>query len=83
VSGPSDDAATIHVRQSRRRADTSGISDFKTLVTVPGKPDAVRAFTETESGEAARYAEDTGGNTVSLPVSARPAARADPAVEAD
>lgn len=71
----SDDAAHMHIRQSpRRRTDTGGISDFATLVTVPGRPDAVRAFTEAEtaSGEAARYAADTGGDIVSLPLSAPP-----------
>jgi hypothetical protein len=67
-----DDAPPMHIRQSRRRADTSGISEFTTLVTVPGRPDAVRAFTETEAGEAARYAADTGGHIVSLPLSAQP-----------
>jgi hypothetical protein len=70
VSG--DDATPMHIRQSRRRADTSGISDLTALVTVPGRPDAVRAFTEAEAGEAARYAADTGGNIVPLPLAGQP-----------
>ncbi|OBK40315.1 hypothetical protein A5658_22030 [Mycobacterium sp. 1245111.1] len=62
----------MRIRQSRRCADTSGISDLTALVTVPGRPDAVRAFTEAEAGEAARYAADTGGNIVALPPPAQP-----------
>lgn len=70
MSGPRDDAAPMHIRQvPRRREDASGIADFTTLVTVPGRPDAVRAFTDSEGAEATSYAHDTGGTIVALPLS--------------
>jgi hypothetical protein len=39
------------------------------LVRVPGKPAAVRVYTDDERDEAARYAADYGGVVVPLPLS--------------
>ena len=66
----SDDASsTHHVRQTpRKRASESRLSDFTSLVRAPGQPASVRAFTDAEAADAARYAAEIGGEVVALPL---------------
>jgi hypothetical protein len=54
-------------RQSPKRPPVR-IKDLTTLVQVPGRPDAVQAFTDAESDLAAAYAAEVGGAVVSLPL---------------
>ncbi|OPX08375.1 hypothetical protein [Mycobacterium sp. AT1] len=62
-----------HVRQSpRTRSGDVSVADLTMLVRVPGQPAAVRVYTEAESVEAARYAAETGGEVVRLPLSPPP-----------
>jgi len=35
---------------------------------VPGEPDAVRVFTEEEAEESRQYAQETGGEVLTLPL---------------
>lgn len=44
------------------------IADFTLLVRVPGRPDAVRVFTDDEADDAAAYAAATGGSIAELPL---------------
>ncbi|WP_079548287.1 hypothetical protein [Mycobacteroides abscessus] len=44
------------------------IADLTLMVRVPGRPAAIRVFTDGEKSEAARYAEKEGGQCVPLPV---------------
>lgn len=39
------------------------------MVRVPGKPSAVRVYIDAERDEAARYATESGGEVVPLPLS--------------
>lgn len=65
-----DDASSAHhVRQTpRKRAGESDLADFTSLVRVPGLPTAVRAYTDAEGADAARYAAEIGGEVVALPL---------------
>lgn len=56
------------VQKPRKRTDGVEISDFTMIVRVPGRPEAVSVFTDAEVEEANRYAADTGGAMVSLPL---------------
>lgn len=70
----SDDGAGLHVRQGpRKRTGELSVADFTMLVRVPGKPAAVRVYTGDEQDEAARYAAESGGVVVPLPLSPPPA----------
>ena len=63
----------LHVRQSpRTRSADVHIADLTMMVRVPGQPAAVRDYTEAESDDAARYAAETGGEVVRLPLSPPP-----------
>lgn len=60
----------LHVRQApRTRSGDVRITDLTMMVRVPGQPAAVRVYTDAEHDEAARYAADTGGEVVPLPLS--------------
>ncbi|SKK91503.1 Uncharacterised protein [Mycobacteroides abscessus subsp. massiliense] len=66
----SDDGAGLQVRQTpRKRTGELSVADFTMLVRVPGRPALVRAYTDEERDEAARYAADAGGVVVPLPLS--------------
>jgi hypothetical protein len=56
------------VQKPRRRTDPVDVADFTMLVRVPGRPDAIRAFTDAEDTEAHQYAAETGGTVVPLPL---------------
>lgn len=56
------------VQRPRKRTDQVQVSDFTMLVRVPGQPDAIRVFTDAEAEEAKRYAAETGGTVVRLPL---------------
>lgn len=57
------------VQKPRKRTQPVDVTDFTMLVQVPGRPDAIRAFTDTEDAEARQYASETGGTVVPLPPS--------------
>lgn len=62
-------ASNYHVVQKpRKRADDVEITDFTMMVRVPGQPDALSVFTDSQADEAARYAADTGGTVIPLPL---------------
>lgn len=66
----SDDGSGLQVRQTpRKRTGAGSVADFTMLVRVPGKPAAVRAYTDEERDEADRYAAECGGVVVPLPLS--------------
>ena len=58
----------LQVRQNPRKRVAAEIKDFTMLVRVPGKPAAVRVFTDAERADADTYAADTGGTVVPLPL---------------
>lgn len=60
--------SSYSVRQAPRQAGRAEIADFTLLVRVPGQPAAVRVFTDGQAGEAQRYAQETGGQVLSLPL---------------
>jgi hypothetical protein len=63
-----DAGSDLHVRQAtRKRTGEVHVADFTMVVRVPGKPAALRVYTDEERDEAARYA--TGGVVVPLPLS--------------
>lgn len=62
------DPSPHHVVQKPRRRTDATVSDFTMMVTVPGRPEAIRVFTATEDTEARQYATDTGGTVVPLPL---------------
>lgn len=53
----------------RKRAGDARVADFTLLVPVPGQPAAVRVIPDDEADEAAKYAADSGGVVVPLPLS--------------
>lgn len=57
------------VQRPRKRTDQVQVSDFTMLVRAPGRPDAIRVFTDAEAQEADRYAVEIGGTVVPLPLS--------------
>ncbi|TXI63399.1 hypothetical protein [Mycolicibacterium mageritense] len=64
-----DDSTAYHVVQKpRMRADDVTIADFTMMVRVPGRPAALRVFTDAEIDEANGYAAENGGVVVSLPL---------------
>lgn len=64
-----ENVASLHVRPARHRSeDVVGVGDFTMLVSVAGRPGAVRVFTDAESDEAPHYAVETGGKIVPLPL---------------
>lgn len=64
-----EDAHPHHtVQKPRRRTELVDVADFTMLVRVPGRPDAIRAFTDAEEPEAHQYAADGGGVLVPLPL---------------
>lgn len=64
-----EDSSPYHVVQKpRKRSDAVEIADFTMLVRVPGRPEAVSVFTDAEVEEANRYAAETGGSVVPLPL---------------
>ena len=56
------------VQKPRKRTTPVEVADFTMLVKVPGQPEAIRAFTADEADEARKYAADTGGTVVPLPL---------------
>jgi hypothetical protein len=65
-----EDGSGPSVRQTpRRRSSAVEVADFTMMVRVPGRPAAIRVFTEDERTEANAYAADTGGTVVELPLS--------------
>lgn len=69
MGGVTDVASPHYVRQGpRKRTEQVQVKDFTMLVRVPGRPGAVRVFTDAEEDEARRYATDTGGTVVPLPL---------------
>ena len=57
----SDDGSGLQVRQTpRKRTGAGSVADITMLVRVPGKPAAVRAYTDEERDEADRYAAEWG-----------------------
>jgi hypothetical protein len=66
----SDDGSGQHVRQPpRKQAGELRVADFTLMVRVPGQPAAVRVYADAEHDDAARYAAETGGAVVALPLS--------------
>lgn len=66
----SDDGSGLQIRQSpRNRTGDAQITEFTSMVRVPGQPTAVRVYTDDEQDEAARYASEVGGAVVPLPLS--------------
>lgn len=64
-----EDSSPHHVVQKpRKRTDAVEIADFTMLVRVPGRPEALCVFTDAEIGEANRYAAETGGAVLTLPL---------------
>lgn len=59
---------------SRSKRPSARIEDLVLLVRVPGRPDAVRAFTAAEQEEAESYAATTGGIVEPLPPPSGPPA---------
>lgn len=68
MSAMSEDSSNLHIRQSPR-GGAAQVADFTMLVHVPGRPAAVRAYTDDEHEEAERYASESGGVVVPLPLS--------------
>lgn len=66
MSAMSEDSNNLHIRQSPRGAQ---VADFTMLVHVPGRPAAVRVYTDHEHEEAKRYACESRGVVVPLPLS--------------
>lgn len=65
----SEDASGLPARQSpRKRTGDLQVSDFTTMVRVPGRPAAVAVFIDAEHAEAARYAAEVKGEVVPLPL---------------
>ncbi|OFJ50926.1 hypothetical protein BEL07_25505 [Mycolicibacterium grossiae] len=56
------------VQKPRRRTDPVDVADFTMLVRVPDRPDLIRSFTDAEESEAHKYASETGGSVVPLPL---------------
>lgn len=56
------------VQKPRKRTDQVTTSDFTLLVRVPGRPDAMRVFTDEEADDAVAYAAATGGSIAELPL---------------
>lgn len=52
----------------RSRSNGVRVSDFTLLVRVPGSPQKIRAFTDSERSEAEEYAAHHGGTVVPLPL---------------
>jgi hypothetical protein len=73
----SDDGSGQHVRQSPRKQADLRVADFTLMVRVPGQPAAARVYVDAEHDEAARYAAETGGEALPLPIP--PPARHSPA----
>lgn len=63
------DPAGLSSRQAPKRPPAR-IGDLSLLVRVPGRPDAVRAFTAAEQGDAETYAAVAGGIVEPLPLAA-------------
>lgn len=62
-----EDGSGLSVRQTpRRRSSAVEVADFTMMVRVPGRPTAIRVFTEDERAEANEYAVETGGTVVEL-----------------
>lgn len=61
------------VQKPRKRTTPVEVADFTMLVKVPGQPEAIKAFTDDEAEEARKYAADTGGTVVPLPLPPRTA----------
>ena len=57
------------VQRPRKRTDHVQIADLTMLVRAPGRPAAIRVFTDAEADEATRYATSIGGTVVPLPLS--------------
>jgi hypothetical protein len=76
----SEDGAGLQVRQTPRKPGGEvSVADFTMLVRVPGKPAAaVRVYTDDERDEAARYAAESGGVIVPLPLSPPADYKSDP-----
>lgn len=65
----SDEGSGQHVRQSpRKRNEGLRVADITMMVRVPGRPAAVRVYTDEEDDQAARYAAESGGTVVLLPL---------------
>ena len=62
------DPSGLSSRQSPKRPPAR-LEDLVLLVRVPGRPDAVRAFTTAEQSEADAYAAAEGGIVEPLPSS--------------
>lgn len=68
MSAMSEDSSNLHIRQSPRGGGAQ-VADFTMLVRIPGRPAAVRVYTDDEHEEATRYASQNGGVVVPLPLS--------------
>jgi len=68
VTEPGDPSPHHVVQKPRKRTDQVTIADFTLLVRVPGRPSAVRVFTDDEADDAAAYAAATGGSIAELPL---------------
>lgn len=55
-------------RNPPKRNRTATIADFTMLVHVPGQPAAAQVFTNAEHDDAHRYAAQTGGTVIPLPL---------------
>lgn len=65
----SDEASGQHGWQSpRKRNEALRVTDITMMVRVPGQPAAVRVYTDEEAHKAARYAAESGGSVVPLPL---------------
>ncbi|WP_102145875.1 hypothetical protein [Mycobacterium hubeiense] len=60
--------SNLGVQKPRKRTDDTEISEFTMLVRVPGQPEALSVFTDAEVEQANRYAAETGGTVVPLPL---------------
>ena len=66
----SDESSGLASRQSpRKRAEDIHVADFTMMVRVPHRPAAVKVYIDAEHDEAVRYAAETGGEVVPLPLS--------------
>lgn len=68
TSAMSEESSNLPIRQGPSGGEAQ-VADFTMLVHVPGRPAAVRVYTGHEPEEAKRYACESRGVVVPLPLS--------------
>lgn len=63
-----EDSGSYVVQKPRKRTVDDEIADYTMMVRVPGRTEALSVFTDAEVDEANRYAAETGGTVVPLPL---------------